>query len=115
MRRTHRASTLYEVSERRPNLFPSPLLNNGDDYKIFTGLADTLRSEMLLYDIKVQIFLPNTILSPGYERENIRKPDITSKIEEGDSPVKPDVAAASMLAGSQCHVLPKASVHCLEH
>lgn len=64
------------------------------------GLADTLRSEMLLYDITVQIFLPNTMLTTGYDRENITKPDITKAIEDGDTPVSPEAAAKAMLAGS---------------
>lgn len=64
------------------------------------GLADTLRTEMLLYDIQVQFYCPNTILTPGYEQENRRKPDITLRIEEADAPISPDAAAKAMLAGT---------------
>ncbi|KZT21779.1 oxidoreductase [Neolentinus lepideus HHB14362 ss-1] len=63
------------------------------------GLADTLRSELLLYDIAVHLFCPNTMSTPGYVEENRTKPHITSIIEEGDSPVTPQQAAIALLQG----------------
>jgi len=63
------------------------------------GLADTLRSELQLYDIDVQIYFPPTIYSPGYENENKTKPKITLKVEERDEGLKPEVAAKLMLDG----------------
>ncbi|EPQ55592.1 oxidoreductase [Gloeophyllum trabeum ATCC 11539] len=63
------------------------------------GLADTLRSELLLYDIDVHLFCPNTMHTPGYVEENRTKPQITSLIEEGDSPVSPEQAATALLKG----------------
>lgn len=55
---------------------------------------------MLLYDITVQMYFPNTMVSPGYDHENITKPKITKEIEDGDTPVSCDVAAKAMLAGA---------------
>ncbi|KAK0451198.1 oxidoreductase [Desarmillaria tabescens] len=65
------------------------------------GLAETLRSEMLLYGISVHIFFPGTILSPGYEVENKCKPKITLKIEETDGGQTPEKAAEGLLKGIQ--------------
>lgn len=63
------------------------------------ALADTLRSELMLYDIDVQIFFPNTMYTESYERENLTKPKITLEIEETDTPVSAEQAAKSMLRG----------------
>ncbi|WVQ74145.1 hypothetical protein IAR50_003737 [Cryptococcus sp. DSM 104548] len=63
------------------------------------GLADALRSEMLLHDINIHIFLPCGILSPGYEREITTTPGITRKIEEADTPLTPEKCAAALEAG----------------
>ncbi|TFK50101.1 oxidoreductase [Heliocybe sulcata] len=65
------------------------------------GLADTLRSELILYDIDVHIFFPTTMFTPGYEEENKTKPKITLKIEEADSGLQPEQAAAGLLKGIQ--------------
>jgi 3-dehydrosphinganine reductase len=64
-----------------------------------TGLAETLRNEMLLYGIDVHIMFPGTILSPGYEEENKTKPDITLKIEGADDGMKPVQVAEKLLDG----------------
>ncbi|KAK0472491.1 oxidoreductase [Armillaria novae-zelandiae] len=66
------------------------------------GLAETLRSEMVLYGISVHIFFPGTIYSPGYEVENNHKPKITLKIEESDGGQTPEQSAESLLKGVQC-------------
>ncbi|KAJ3538499.1 hypothetical protein NMY22_g5142 [Coprinellus aureogranulatus] len=63
------------------------------------GLADTLHSELMLYDIGVQIFFPPTIYSPGYENENKTKPDVVKRIEGTDEGLTPDQAAEGMLYG----------------
>ncbi|KDQ64577.1 hypothetical protein JAAARDRAFT_117758 [Jaapia argillacea MUCL 33604] len=63
------------------------------------GLAETLRSELILYGIGVHIFFPATIYSPGYEEENKTKPAITLKIEETDGGLKPEDAAKALLRG----------------
>lgn len=62
-------------------------------------MAETLRSELLLYSVSVHIYFPGTIYSPGYTEENKTKPDITLKIEESDDGVKPEQAAAALLRG----------------
>ncbi|TFK75849.1 oxidoreductase [Pluteus cervinus] len=63
------------------------------------GLAETLRSELSLYDISVHIFFPGTIYSPGLEEENKTKPKITLKIEEDDGGAKPEQVAAALYNG----------------
>ncbi|KXN85931.1 3-ketodihydrosphingosine reductase TSC10 [Leucoagaricus sp. SymC.cos] len=65
------------------------------------GLADTLRSEMLLYGIDIHIFFPPTMFTPGYEVENKAKPKITLKIEESDDGLTPDQAALALFKGVQ--------------
>ncbi|KIM25150.1 hypothetical protein M408DRAFT_331273 [Serendipita vermifera MAFF 305830] len=65
------------------------------------GLAETLRSELALYHIDVQLFQPPTMFSPGFDNENKTKPVITKKIEETDDGVTPEEAAAAMLKGVQ--------------
>ena len=63
------------------------------------GLAETLRSELLLYGIDVHIFLPPTMFSPGYEVEMRTKPEITKRIEEDDIPLTTDEAATVLFHG----------------
>lgn len=63
------------------------------------GLADTLQSEFMLYDITVQVFFPPTIYSPGYENENKTKPEIVKVIEGTDEGLTPEQAAKGMFAG----------------
>ena len=63
------------------------------------GLAETLRSEFLLYGIGVHCYFPATILTPGFETEEKTKPIVTKKIEESDNPQKPEVCAARLLQG----------------
>jgi short-subunit dehydrogenase len=63
------------------------------------GLAETLRSELILYNIGIHIFFPGTIYSPGYVEENKTKPKITLKIEETDEGMQPDKVAEALLRG----------------
>jgi 3-dehydrosphinganine reductase len=63
------------------------------------GLAETLRSELLLYSISVHIFFPGTIYSPGYIEENKIKPKLTLQIEEGDTGATPEQSARTLLRG----------------
>jgi len=44
-------------------------------------LADTLREECLLYDIDVHCIFPANFTSPGFEVEEITKPEITRALE----------------------------------
>lgn len=66
-----------------------------------SGLAETLRQELLLYDISVHMYFPATIDTPHLANENKTKPSLTLKIEESDPILQPDVCAAGLLAGVQ--------------
>lgn len=81
------------------------------------SLADTLRSEMNLYngyrrnpkpdasqpvpdkDIKIHCIFPATIISPGLEQENKTKPAVTHQLEEGDPKQTEDEVAAAAVKG----------------
>ncbi|KIM62236.1 hypothetical protein SCLCIDRAFT_1215304 [Scleroderma citrinum Foug A] len=65
------------------------------------GLADSLRSELLLYGIDIHIFFPPTMYTPGFDEENKTKPAITRKIESTDEGLTAEQAAAGLLAGVQ--------------
>lgn len=54
---------------------------------------------MLLYGIDVHIVFSPTINSPGFENEQKTKPEITKKIEEGDTPLSCEEAAQTLLNG----------------
>lgn len=66
------------------------------------GLADTLAQEALLYPdqpVKVHVVYPGTILSPGFEREQRYKPDVTLQLEKDDPKLPPDQVARNAIAG----------------
>lgn len=66
------------------------------------GLADTLSQEVLLYPdnpVKVHVVYPGTILSPGLQRENSTKPQITHVLEKDDPQQTPDDVAAKAIRG----------------
>ncbi|KAI0448166.1 hypothetical protein F4803DRAFT_496931 [Xylaria telfairii] len=65
------------------------------------GLADTLAQELEVYpqNVKVHIVYPGGILSPGFERENKTKPEITKILEASDPVQTPDVVAANAISG----------------
>ncbi|KAI0454598.1 hypothetical protein F5B21DRAFT_514513 [Xylaria acuta] len=65
------------------------------------GLADTLVQELEVYpqNVKVHIVYPGGISSPGFERENKTKPEITKILEESDPVQIPDVVAANAIGG----------------
>ncbi|VDB87978.1 unnamed protein product [Peniophora sp. CBMAI 1063] len=65
------------------------------------GLAETLRQEMLLYNVDVHMYFPASIDSPGYVEENKTKPAITRKIEESDTVATPDACAEGLFQGVQ--------------
>jgi 3-dehydrosphinganine reductase len=60
------------------------------------GLAEVLRQE--LPSVSVHIFFPGTILSPGFEDEQKRKPEITKHIE-GEDGQSCEAIADAMLSG----------------
>ena len=62
------------------------------------GLAETLRSEFLLYKgLSVHAYFPGTILSPGYEEEMKTKPKVTQSIEDGDNGGQTPMQCAKLL------------------
>ncbi|EIW65651.1 hypothetical protein TREMEDRAFT_70510 [Tremella mesenterica DSM 1558] len=63
------------------------------------GLADALRSEMLLHNVDIHIYMSAGIDSPGFVEENKTKPEITKKIEEGDSPISPEECSRLLIRG----------------
>ncbi|KAJ7625435.1 oxidoreductase [Mycena rosella] len=65
------------------------------------GLADTLQSEFMLYDIDCHIFFPPTMFTPGYDEENKTKPKIVREIESTDDGLTADAAAKAMIYGVQ--------------
>jgi hypothetical protein len=101
MRRIPRGNTHCEVGPSCPYV---PIIDT-NSYFDWAGLAETLRSELLLYDISVHIFFPGTIFTPGYTQENKTKPKITLKIEETDSGMTPEQSAAGLLRGMPSDLL----------
>ncbi|KAJ3739406.1 oxidoreductase [Lentinula detonsa] len=65
------------------------------------GLAESLRSELILYNSSVHIMFSGNIDSPGYVEENRTKPKITLEIESTDKPTAPDVLAKELINGVQ--------------
>lgn len=65
------------------------------------GLADTISQEIMLYpqNIKVHVVFPGTILSPGFQNENLTKPEITKILEADDPKQTPDDVARSSIRG----------------
>ncbi|GAW22355.1 hypothetical protein EKO27_g7082 [Xylaria grammica] len=65
------------------------------------GLADTLAQELEIYPqkVKIHVVYPGSISSPGFERENETKPEITKILEESDPVQTPDVVAAAAICG----------------
>ena len=61
------------------------------------GLAETLRSEGLLYDIDVHIFFAPAMDSPGLAEETKIKPALTRKFEGNDKNLSCEEAAETML------------------
>ncbi|CAI5701140.1 hypothetical protein KXD40_004280 [Peronospora effusa] len=63
------------------------------------GLAESLRNELKLYGIRVSIFYPGNIDTPGYVEENRTKPPETKTIEGVSELVHPDKVAQSLING----------------
>nr|CDI54450.1 related to 3-ketosphinganine reductase [Melanopsichium pennsylvanicum 4] len=70
------------------------------------GLAESLRSELILYGISVHAYFPATILSPGFEEENKTKPKITLEIEGADEGLTPAACAEGLIKGKFHSLLP---------
>ncbi|KAI9883835.1 MAG: hypothetical protein M1823_004389 [Watsoniomyces obsoletus] len=79
------------------------------------SLSDVIVQEVRLYnaarghstkpgpeaDVKIHTVFPGTIFTPGYEQENLTKPDITKKLEEGDKGQTEDEVASASFRGLQ--------------
>ncbi|KAG0233132.1 3-dehydrosphinganine reductase [Actinomortierella wolfii] len=63
-----------------------------------SGLAECLRNELILYGISTHIYYPGTMFTPGYETENITKPEITHAMEGSDG-LTGEAAAQGLLKG----------------
>lgn len=63
------------------------------------GLAEALRNELQLYDIRVSIYYPGNIDSPGYVNENKTKPPETLTIEGVSDVTHPDKVAQTLIDG----------------
>lgn len=65
------------------------------------GLAEGLTREVMLYpqNVKVHLVCPGTILSPGFEQEELVKPDITKQLEKSDPKQTPDEVAEQSIRG----------------
>ncbi|KAJ7513122.1 oxidoreductase [Mycena galericulata] len=75
------------------------------------GLADTLHSELMLYkpEIRVHIYFPSSMRTPGFEAENERKPRITREVDGPDDTISPSDAAYALFRGLQknhTHITP---------
>ncbi|RKU43595.1 3-dehydrosphinganine reductase [Coniochaeta pulveracea] len=68
------------------------------------GLADTLAMEVGLYPdnpVKIHVVYPGTITSPGLERENQTKPEVTLELEKDEPAQTPEQVAEKALKGLQ--------------
>lgn len=63
------------------------------------GLAESLRNELKLYGIRVSIYYPGNIDSPGYQVENLTKPPEARTIEGVSEVISPDSVAQSLING----------------
>jgi NAD(P)-dependent dehydrogenase (short-subunit alcohol dehydrogenase family) len=63
------------------------------------GLADALRNELKVHNIRVSIFYPGNIDSPGYVEEEKTKPIETKAIEGVSELIHPDAVAQSLIDG----------------
>ncbi|KAJ1720075.1 3-dehydrosphinganine reductase [Coemansia biformis] len=63
------------------------------------GLAEALRAELLAHDIHVHCYFPGTIFTPGYETENLTKPQVTKELEGADDGLSPEKCSAGLFKG----------------
>ncbi|KAJ1802933.1 3-dehydrosphinganine reductase [Coemansia sp. RSA 2599] len=63
------------------------------------GLAEALRVELQMYGINVHCYFPGTIFTPGYEAENLTKPQITKDIEGADEGMTPEQCSKGLFKG----------------
>ncbi|KAJ2562634.1 3-dehydrosphinganine reductase [Coemansia sp. RSA 1822] len=63
------------------------------------GLAEALRTELQAHNISVHCYFPGTIFTPGYEQENLTKPQVTKEIEGADDGQTPEQCVRGMIKG----------------
>ncbi len=63
------------------------------------GFSETLRSEMKQHNIGVTVLCPPDTDTPGFETENLTKPDETRMISEGAKIMSADAVARTALKG----------------
>ncbi|KAJ2718380.1 3-dehydrosphinganine reductase [Coemansia sp. Benny D115] len=63
------------------------------------GFAEALRVELQMYGINVHCYFPGTIFTPGYETENLTKPQITKDIEGADEGMTPEQCSKGLFKG----------------
>lgn len=63
------------------------------------GLAESLRNELKLYDIRVSAFYPGNVDTPMLEHELALTPPETKTIEGVSTPLSPEAAAQTMING----------------
>lgn len=62
------------------------------------GFAESLRQEMLPYNVSVNVFYPPTTSTPGLSKENETKPELTWAIEGTSREFSPEAVASTLLA-----------------
>jgi len=63
------------------------------------SLADTLRQEGMMYNIKVHCCFPSTISTPGFEQEQLIKPNLTKQLEGSDMGQTAEQVSKAVLKG----------------
>ncbi|KAL3663160.1 hypothetical protein V7S43_011570 [Phytophthora oleae] len=63
------------------------------------GLAESLRNELKLYDIRVSVFYPGNVDTPMLEHEQALTPPETKTIEGVSSPLSPEAATQTLVNG----------------
>ncbi|KAG7392776.1 3-dehydrosphinganine reductase [Phytophthora pseudosyringae] len=63
------------------------------------GLAESLRNELKLYDIRVSVFYPGNVNTPMLEQELALTPPETKMIEGVSNPLSPEAAAQTLVNG----------------
>lgn len=60
-------------------------------------LTDTLRQEGILYGVKVHCAFLATVYTPGFEKEQLTKPELTKELEGVDQGQTPETVALRMI------------------
>ena len=63
------------------------------------GLVECLRMELQMYHVDIHLFLPGNMQSPGFDRENATKPELTRRIEGASDAITSDQAMEALFYG----------------